>query len=41
MSIDARAIGVVDLNLCAYNFVSQKFRAVEDPELQFFYTKNI
>jgi photosystem II P680 reaction center D2 protein len=29
------------LNLCAYEFVSQEVRAIEDPEFETFYTKNI
>ncbi|EEF45086.1 conserved hypothetical protein [Ricinus communis] len=29
------------LNLCANDFVSQKIRAVEDPGIENFYTKNI
>ncbi|WZY99207.1 hypothetical protein YC2023_071536 [Brassica napus] len=37
------ALGVVGLalNLRAYDFVSQEIRAVEDPEFETFYTKNI
>jgi photosystem II P680 reaction center D2 protein len=37
------AIGVVglDLNLRAYDFVSQEIRAAEDHESETFYTKNI
>ncbi|EYU43818.1 hypothetical protein MIMGU_mgv1a021734mg [Erythranthe guttata] len=37
------ALGVVDsaLNLRAYDFVSQEIRAMEDPEFETFYTKNI
>ncbi|WMV18157.1 hypothetical protein MTR67_011542 [Solanum verrucosum] len=37
------AIGVVSLvlNLRAYDFVSQKIRAVKNPKFETFYTKNI
>ncbi|KAM0017105.1 putative photosystem II [Helianthus debilis subsp. tardiflorus] len=37
------ALGVVGLalNLRVYDFVSQEIRAVEDPEFETFYTKNI
>ncbi|XXG71954.1 hypothetical protein AAC387_Pa07g1165 [Persea americana] len=42
-SLWTSAIGVVGLalNLRAYDFVSQEVRAVEDPEFETFYTKNI
>jgi photosystem II P680 reaction center D2 protein len=32
-------LGVVGLNLRAYDFVSQEIRAAEDPEFETFYTK--
>ena len=37
------ALGVVGLalNLCAYDFVSKKIRAVKYLEFEMFYTKNI
>ncbi|KAK7829720.1 photosystem ii d2 protein [Quercus suber] len=37
------ALGIVGLalNLCAYDFVSQKICAAEDLEFETFYTKNI
>ncbi|KAK8568193.1 hypothetical protein V6N13_106127 [Hibiscus sabdariffa] len=42
-SLWMNALGVVGLalNLRAYDFISQKIRAAEDPEFETFYTKNI
>ena len=39
----ASLLGIVGLvfNLRAYDFISQEFKATEDPEFETFYTKNM
>ena len=41
MGLWTSSIGIMPLNLRAYDFVSQELRAAEDPEFETFYTKNI